>query len=158
MPTLLLSIYSVYRFFWISLLNELSYFRGTGSNSIFRTFWSLIIVSDFIIGGSIMSVQPIYKSQTTQLKFTIYKGRLERIYKPKSISSPTCSWISLSNGLSYSRRRWYLKRMWVYGQSINFFSYRSQKYRKYIKFNRMKGAVNCLSFNPNGELLASGGM
>lgn len=32
------------------------------------------------------------------------------------------------------------------------------RYRKYTKFNGMKGPVNCLAFNPNGELLASGGM
>jgi hypothetical protein len=40
----------------------------------------------------------------------------------------------------------------------SYFPSQSQKYRKYIKFNGMKGAVNCLSFNPSGELLASGGM
>ena len=38
-----------------------------------------------------------------------------------------------------------------------FFLYWSQRYRKYIKFNGMKGAVNCLSFNASGDLLASGG-
>ena len=40
----------------------------------------------------------------------------------------------------------------------SYFSSQSQKYKKYMKFNGMKGAVNCLSFNPSGELLASGGM
>ena len=58
-----------------------------------------------------------------------------------------CSWVSLL-------QQWWIKRMW--GIQTNFpsyFSSQSQKYRKYIKFNRMKGAVNCLSFNPSMELL-----
>lgn len=41
--------------------------------------------------------------------------------------------------------------------NLLFHTYWPQTYRKYIRFNGMKGAVNCLSFNASGHLLASGG-